>query len=306
MRIINFGSLNLDYTYSVDHIVEPGETQDTKGREIFCGGKGLNQSIALARAGLNVHHAGMIGEDGEKLVELCRQENIHTHYIWKVSGPTGHTIIQVDENGQNSILLYGGANRKFTKNYIDEVLADFGEEDIVLLQNEINLVDYVIEAAGRKKMRIILNPSPYNEQLKSCDLSKVNLFLVNEIEGAQMTGEEELPDILDAMIRQFPKAGVVMTLGGEGCVYQDASRRFYQDSFHVPVTDTTGAGDTFTGYFIAGLVSGMDVRECLVVASRAAAIAVTRPGAAASIPTRQEVKEIDLEFERPEENKIES
>lgn len=121
-----------------------------------------------------------------------------------------------------------------------------------------------------------------------------------------MTGEEELPDILDAMIRQFPKAGVVMTLGGEGCVYQDASRRFYQDSFHVPVTDTTGAGDTFTGYFIAGLVSGMDVRECLVVASRAAAIAVTRPGAAASIPTRQEVKEIDLEFERPEENKIES
>ena len=149
MRIINFGSLNLDYTYSVDHIVEPGETQDTKERKIFCGGKGLNQSIALARAGMDVHHAGMIGEDGEMLVNLCRQENIHTHYIWKVAGPSGHTIIQVDETGQNSILLYGGANRKFSKNYIDEVLADFGEDDIVLLQNEINLVDYVIEAAGR-------------------------------------------------------------------------------------------------------------------------------------------------------------
>lgn len=161
-------------------------------RKIFCGGKGLNQSIALARAGLEVHHAGMIGEDGEMLVDLCRKENIHTHYIWKVPGPSGHTIIQVDESGQNCILLYGGANRKFTKNYIDEVLADFSEEDIVLVQNEINLVDYVIEAASRKKMRIILNPSPYNEQLKSCDLGKVNLFLVNEIEGAQMTGKEEL------------------------------------------------------------------------------------------------------------------
>lgn len=305
MRIINFGSLNLDYTYSVDHIVEPGETQDTKERQIFCGGKGLNQSIALARAGMDVHHAGMIGEDGAMLVELCRQENIHTHYIWKVSGPSGHTIIQVDENGQNSILLYGGANRKFTKNYIDEVLADFGEEDIVLLQNEINLVDYVIEAASRKRMRIILNPSPFNDQLKACDLSKVNLFLINEVEGVQMTGKEELTEILDEMIRRFPKAGIVMTLGGEGCVYQDAARRFYQDSFHVPVKDTTGAGDTFTGYFIAGLVEGLDVRECLVVASRAAAIAVTRPGAAASIPDRHEVKEIDLEFERPEDKEIE-
>ena len=189
MRIINFGSLNLDYTYSVDHIVEPGETQDTKERKIFCGGKGLNQSIALARAGMDVHHAGMIGEDGEMLVNLCRQENIHTHYIWKVAGPSGHTIIQVDETGQNSILLYGGANRKFSKNYIDEVLADFGEDDIVLLQNEINLVDYVIEAAAKRKMRIVLNPSPYNTQIDSCDLSKVNLFLVNEIEGAQMTGK---------------------------------------------------------------------------------------------------------------------
>ena len=305
MRIINFGSLNLDYTYTVDHIVEPGETLDTAERKIFCGGKGLNQSIALARAGLEVHHAGMIGEDGEMLVDLCRKENIHTHYIWKVPGPSGHTIIQVDESGQNCILLYGGANRKFTKNYIDEVLADFSEEDIVLVQNEINLVDYVIEAASRKKMRIILNPSPYNEQLKSCHLGKVNLFLVNEIEGAQMTGKEELGEILDTLSELYPKAGIVMTLGGDGCVYQDASRRFFQDSFHVPVTDTTGAGDTFTGYFIAGLVSGMDVRECLIVASRAAAIAVTRPGAAASIPTKQEVREIDLDFERPQKHETE-
>lgn len=155
-------------------------------------------------------------------------------------------------------------------------------------------------------MRIIMNPSPFNEQLKACDLSKVNLFLINEVEGAQMTGKEELPEILDEMIRRFPKAGIVMTLGGDGCVYQDSSRRFYQDSFRVPVKDTTGAGDTFTGYFIAGLVEGLDVRECLVVASRAAAIAVTRSGAAASIPDRHEVKEIDLEFERPQGNEIES
>lgn len=186
------------------------------------------------------------------------------------------------------------------------MLADFGEDDIVLLQNEINLVDYVIEAAAKRKMRIVLNPSPYNTQIDSCDLSKVNLFLVNEIEGAQMTGKEDLSDILDEMITRYPKAGIVMTLGGDGCVYQDAQRRFYQDSLHVPVKNTTGAGDTFTGYFLASLVSGMDVRECLMVATRAAAIAVTREGAADSIPTRQEVREIDLDFERPQEHGMES
>ncbi len=297
MKVLNFGSLNLDYVYGVKHIVKPGETQDTLDRNIFCGGKGLNQSIALARAGVEVHHAGMVGEGGEILVDMCEKSGVHTHYIWKIPGPSGHTIIQVDEKGQNCILLYGGANRKFTKNYIDEVLADFGSEDLVLLQNEINMTDYIIEAAHEKGMKVILNPSPYNQEMEKCDLSKVSLFLLNEIEGAQITGKENVDDILKRLREMFPNVEVVLTLGKDGCIYQDATRQFYQEIFRVPTIDTTAAGDTFTGYFIAAMMTGIDVREGLIIASKASAIAVTREGAAPSIPTKQEVTETELDLD---------
>lgn len=294
MKVINFGSLNLDYVYHVAHIVAPGETQDTLERTIFCGGKGLNQSIALAKAGVEVYHAGMVGDGGEALIAMCKKAKVGSHYIWKLPGPCGHTIIQVDEHGQNSILLYGGANKKFTKNYVDEVLADFSENDVVLLQNEINLVDYIIETASKKGMKIILNPSPYNDSLKSCDLSKVSLFLLNEVEGEQMTGKSDIQEMLDELKKLFPNAEVVLTLGEDGCIFQDATRLFHQESFSVPVVDTTAAGDTFTGYFIASVISGLDVREGLIIASKAAAIAVMREGAAPSIPEKDEVLDMEL------------
>lgn len=294
MKVINFGSLNLDYVYHVAHIVAPGETQDTADRTIFCGGKGLNQSIALAKAGVEVYHAGMVGEGGEALISMCEKEKVGIHYIWKIPGPCGHKIIQVDENGQNSILLYGGANQKFTKNYVDEVLADFSENDVVLVQNEINLVDYIIEAASKKRMKIIFNLSPYNQNLEKCDLTKVSLFLLNEVEAEQMTGRSDVEGMLLELKYRFPAAEVVLTLGEEGCIYQDASRTFHQESFHVPVKDTTAAGDTFTGYFIAAKVFGLDVREGLIIASKAAAIAVMREGAASSIPEKAEVLDMEL------------
>ena len=183
------------------------------------------------------------------------------------------------------------------KNYIDEVLADFGSEDLVLLQNEINMTDYIIEAAHEKGMKVILNPSPYNQEMEKCDLSKVSLFLLNEIEGAQITGKENVDDILKRLREMFPNAEVVLTLGKDGCIYQDATRQFYQEIFRVPTIDTTAAGDTFTGYFIAAMMTGIDVREGLIIASKASAIAVTREGAAPSIPTKQEVTETELDLD---------
>lgn len=290
MKVLNFGSLNLDYTYQVESILIPGETQASKGRQIFCGGKGLNQSIALARAGVPVYHAGMIGDEGGILLDACRENGVNTDFIRKIDGPSGHTIIQVDRNGQNCILLYGGANRSMTREFVDQVLDSFEEGDMLLLQNEINELDYIIDRAYEKGMMIVLNPSPYDGALDNCDLSKVGMFLVNEIEGYQITGEKEPDRILGKIREIYPGARVALTLGGEGSVYQDETGTVYrQGIYKVKAVDTTAAGDTFTGYFISSVIDGMPVQEGLDMAAKASAIAVSRPGATASIPLREEV-----------------
>ena len=278
----------------MEHILIPGETQASKDRQIFCGGKGLNQSIALAKAGIPVYHAGMIGDGGEILLKTCEENGVNTEFIRKIPGPCGHTVIQVDKDGQNCILLFGGANRSITREFVDEVLDAFDKGDMILLQNEINELDYIIDRAYEKGMMVILNPSPYDDKLKSCDMSKVSLFLVNEIEGYQITGEKEPEKILAAVKEKYPSAKIVLTLGGDGSVYQDETGVYHQGIFKVKAVDTTAAGDTFTGYFISSIIDGMSVKEGLEMAAKASAIAVSRPGATASIPLRQEVLETSL------------
>lgn len=294
MKVLNFGSLNLDYVYQVDSILIPGETQASKDRKTFCGGKGLNQSIALAKAGISVYHAGMVGEEGDILLEACRENGVNTEFVRKIQGPSGHTVIQVDRSGQNCILLFGGANRSITREFVDEVLASFEEGDMLLLQNEINELGYIIDRAYEKGMLIVLNPSPYDRELESCDLTKVSLFLVNEIEGYQITGQKEPEKILERIKELYPGAKIVLTLGGDGSVYQDETGIYRQGIYRVKAVDTTAAGDTFTGYFISSMISGMPVQEGLSMAAKASAIAVSRPGATASIPLMDEVKNSSL------------
>lgn len=290
MRVLNYGSLNLDYVYTVDHIVRPGETISSGSLEVFCGGKGLNQSIALARAGAQVCHAGMLGEDGRTLLEACKDNGVDTRYIRTVSERSGNAMIQVSKAGQNSIVLFGGANQKNEKYFVDETLSHFGEGDWLLMQNEVNLLDYMIEKASNAKMRIALNPSPYNDLIAGCDLSKVTLFFLNEVEGNQITGEKEPDTILSAMQSRFPQSRIVLTLGKDGVVYRDESGTYRHGIYNVPVVDTTAAGDTFTGFFLAVFVSGKSVEDALYNASIASSLAVSKMGASTSIPTMQDVE----------------
>lgn len=294
MKVLNFGSLNLDYVYAVSHMVAPGETLSSASLNTFCGGKGLNQSIALSKAGVSVYHAGLIGDDGGLLVYELRKAGVNADLVKHVQGKTGHAIIQVDESGQNCILLFGGANRMMTKAYIDEVFTHFEKGDVILLQNEINMLDYIIDCAYEKGMMIILNPSPYDEKLDACDFSKVSLFLLNEVEGEQVSGEKEPEKILSKLGELYPEAKIMLTLGGNGSVYKYKDEVYHQDIFKVKAVDTTAAGDTFTGYFISSIIDGLPVPEGLALASKASAIAVTREGAAPSIPTKDEVAKIEL------------
>lgn len=291
MKILNFGSLNIDYVYKVDHMVREGETLSSSGMEVFLGGKGFNQSVALAKAGIPIYHAGMIGKEGKIFLDACKEYGISSKFIKTIEEKNGHTIIQVDKNGQNCIMLYGGSNRSLTKDFIDEVLAYFGREDYILLQNEVNHLDYIIEKAYERGIKIILNPSPLDAYLDSCDLSKITYFMMNEIEGTQITGEKNVDKILDKMMQMYPESKIILTLGEAGSMYRDKESSFKQDIFKAAVVDTTAAGDTFTGYFISAIISGKSIPDALKISAMAASITVSREGASPSIPKLDEVIE---------------
>lgn len=295
MKILCFGSLNIDYTYKVDHFVQKGETISSSGLHISGGGKGLNQSIALARAGMEVYHAGAVGTDGLFLIKQMEMENIHTEHIRVVEEiSTGNAIIQNDRDGDNCIILYGGANQEITTEQVEQVLSNFQENDYVLLQNEVNQLPYIMEQAHMRGMKIALNPSPINEKILELPLEQIDCFILNEIEAAQMLGRKDSQqtpgkEMAERIHRKYPSAVVVLTLGEDGAVYIDRETTFFQKKYDVRAVDTTAAGDTFTGFFLGSILQGSTKEEAMDTAAKAAAIAVTRYGAASSIPRMDEL-----------------
>ncbi len=289
MQVLNFGSLNIDHVYTVDHIVQPGETLSSSGRAVYYGGKGLNQSIAIAKAGIPVFHAGKVGAGSDGLLAECERYGVDTSCIERTDEETGHTFIQVDRDGQNSIVLFGGSNRSIGREHIDRVLGRFAAGDLIVLQNEINELPYIMEQAARRGMKLVLNPSPCDQALLGCDLSRVGWLILNEVEGEQIAGEREPEAILRTLAERFSETGVVLTLGDRGAYCQLDGARIFEPCCKVKPVDTTAAGDTFLGYFVAGLAEGLALPRLMRRAAAAAALAITRRGAAPSIPTRSEV-----------------
>lgn len=288
MKVVNFGSMNIDYVYHVEHFIQAGETLSSLSLEKHCGGKGLNQSIALAKAGAKVYHAGMIGLNGEILKETLGANGVNLTYLKECEKPAGHAIIQVNPQGQNCILLYKGSNYAFQKAYIDNVLKGFDRNDIVILQNEINEIPYIMQKAHEKGLKIAFNPSPISAELADYPLEKVNWFILNEIEGEALTGKKKPNDIVNELFVRYPRAAIILTLGKKGVLYKDQIKMESFGIYQVNTVDTTAAGDTFTGYFLAGIVKGMDTGHILKLASAASSLAVSRKGAADSIPCLDE------------------
>lgn len=290
MKILNFGSCNIDYVYYIDHITAVGETQTINRLEIFPGGKGLNQSIAAVRAGAEVYHIGCVGNDGKMLTDILEKSGADTTYLKNVNEKNGHAIIQVSADGENCIFICPGSNERITKELIDAALADFGADDIVLLQNEISNTDYVVKKAYEKKMRIVFNPSPFNEKISKIDLNMISYLVLNEVEIKYISGCDNYGEGLSRLKRNYPKLKVILTLGKKGCIYADSEQEKRQSAFCVKSVDTTAAGDTFTGYFAAGIAAGDSIADILKTASAASAISVSKHGAAPSIPDRAEVE----------------
>lgn len=289
MTILNFGSLNIDHVYTVEHFVRPGETLSSSQYRQFAGGKGFNQSIALAQAGARLCHAGQVGQEGVWLRDRLARVGVDVTHIGVVEEATGHAIIQVDEEGENAIVLFGGANQSITPATAQRVFADFGPGDLLLLQNEISAMAEILELAGARGLRVIFNPAPMTARVLEYPLQQVDTFIINRVEGQGLTGESQPNQIVDALRTRFPRAAVVLTLGAQGVLYADPEQTLALPAFPVQVADTTAAGDTFIGFFLAAQGAGHAIPDALGLATRAAALCVTRPGAADSIPTLAEV-----------------
>ena len=290
MKILNFGSVNIDYVFHVEEIARPGQTISSMASERYPGGKGFNQSLALSRAGAETFHAGTIGPDGLWLRRMLDEAGVDCTALRTVPAGTGSAFIQIDAGGQNCIVLNGGANRENTRAFCEETLERFSPGDILLLQNEINEVGGLIDLGSRQGMTVVLNPSPMNQDIFSYDLSRIDWFIMNEDEGQRLTGQEDPENILTHMTKKYPRSSTVLTLGEAGAAAVCQGRIFAQKAFPAKVVDTTGAGDTFTGFFLARLAAGDGIPACLETASLAASIAVSRMGAGPSIPTLEAVR----------------
>ena len=297
MNVLVFGSMNIDRTYSVGHFVRAGETLTASRMELFCGGKGFNQAIALSRAGIRPAMAGAVGTDGDFLLEPLQKAGVDLSRVKRTDGVSGHAVIQVNDEGNNCIIILAGANGTITHADADAALAAFGAGDFLVLQNEISSLDYILKTAKAKGMTVVLNPSPFNDALLGCDFGCVDYLLVNEIEAAAIAkrpSDASFDEILRAVRETYPNMNVLMTLGHRGSVFEDrAGNRAECGVYRVKAVDSTAAGDCFTGFFLADLIAGKPAKDALKTAAIASGISVSRKGASPSIPTRAEVDAID-------------
>lgn len=299
MKILNFGSLNIDHVYDMEHFVKAKETVSAMNYHLQIGGKGLNQSVALARAKMKVYHAGKIGADGTMLCAYLEENGVDTSYIRESGKASGHAIIQVVD-GENCIIVYGGANRDIDADMIEDVLSDFEQGDLLLLQNEISNVDVLIQKAHAKGMKIVLNPSPIDESLLKGPVAACDILLLNEVEGAALAAYagNSYEEIIHALAKRYPQMEIVLTCGAQGAFAYQKGNFLHQDAFHVTAVDTTCAGDTFTGFYLSARIRGCGIKEALMIACKASSFSVQKQGAAKSIPAWEEVIQALAEKEK--------
>ena len=295
MKVFNFGSINVDMVYRVPHLVQPGETLASRSLETVLGGKGANQSVALARAGVSVHHIGRVGASDQWAADQMAAAGVGMEAVVLIEGASGHAIIQVDDNGENSIILHGGANQSFDRNALEQQLASAESGDWLLMQNECNDIDVAFEIAQRRGLSIAFNPAPMADNVRQMPLEHCDVLIVNETEATDLAGTDDPDEALAVLAARYPETRLVLTLGSKGALLQHMGKQFHESALAVKVVDTTGAGDTFVGYFLAGLIQGLDEAGALRRACRAAALAVTVSGATPSIPTLSAVDRLQDE-----------
>jgi len=291
MAVWNLGSINIDKVYRVPHLPAPGETLAANGYSQGLGGKGANMSVAIARAAARVTHIGAVGADGGWTVERLMEYGVDTRQIVSMTGEaTGHAIIYVAEDAENQIVLFPGTNRLITDDMIGGALAEASPGDTLVMQNETSRQRFAAEMAKALGLQVVYAAAPFDSDAVAEVLPFTDLLVLNAVEAAQ------LRDTLGKELEALGVPHIVVTLGGDGSRWLDVSAGLETHIPTIPVTpvDTTGAGDTFTGYLVAGLDRGMPMRQALSLATQAGALMVTRLGTADVIPDLKEIEDARL------------
>lgn len=292
MHVYNIGSINWDHCYQVAHFVRPGETLSSKAYKKVMGGKGANQSVALASSGAQVKHIGALGPVDHIAVEQLQGLGVDVQNIALLEGQeTGHAIIQIDDNGENAIILFPGANRALSLAQIEQALSHAQVGDWVLLQNETNLIEESIALAKSLGLKVAFNPAPMDNALTLKVLENLDLLIVNEVELADLAQTTDLDKAMSHALEWSQDRAILVTLGSKGVRYIHQQTVCDFPGFKVDVVDTTAAGDTFIGYFLGGLTQGSDIETLLKDACAAAALCVSKSGAIPAIPQREDVNE---------------
>jgi len=288
MTVFNLGSINTDYFYKVAQLPAPGETLAASNLRTGLGGKGTNQSVAAAHAGSRVFHIGAVGPDGDWAVDRLSSYGVDVSFVARVDAPTRHAIINVDEAGENAIVIYSGANLAQRADRIEAALEHAVAGDTLLLQNETSLQPDAAKLAHDRGMKVIYSAAPFSVQAVREVLPFVTTLVVNQVEADQLTAAFGIG------LEALAVAEVLVTLGAEGARWHSNAEKKQASIGGIKVTavDTTGAGDTFAGYFAACRDQGMDAAGALEIATAAAALKITRHGTADAIPSRAEVDQL--------------
>ena len=296
--IWNYGSINIDHVYQLDHLVQAGETISSRQYDVLLGGKGANQSVALAKAGATVRHVGYVGQQDAWVIRTLSEYGVNCDAIETVDGPSGHAMIQVDQQGENAIIVFPGANRSQPISHtLEKITSHAG--DWFITQNETNDIFNALTYAKTQGMKIALNPSPFEVDFALKALPLVDLLVVNEGEFYELMPEAHIESLDDAALlelktliqKQWPDKTIVITMGSMGAIWVSSAIVVWRPAPKVNVVDTTGAGDTFLGYLLASIANEHPVEIALERAVVASALSVQRAGAAQSIPDEASVKE---------------
>ena len=296
-QIVVVGSINMDLVANVEAFPKPGETIHSLGVAYLPGGKGANQAVAAARSGARVRMVGAVGTDsfGRALVDNLAASGVDTAGVLRKEGHSGIAIITVDRTGENCIVLSGGSNKAFGFGEIEDRIP-WDDAFAILLQNEIDwqVNEAVMREARRRGVPVWFNPAPAvkpePEMLGMIDTCVLNETEIEVLTGMNVSGPEEA-ERAAGLLAESGVSQVVVTLGDKGCVRVGRDGGTVRvPAFRVRAVDTTAAGDTFIGAMAAASSEGKRAPEALRFASAAAALAVTRPGAQASIPARDEVE----------------